>query len=37
MAANGGHDTVINLGNHDSITLTHIQLADLHANNFIIG
>ena len=35
-AANGGHDTVINLGNHDSITLTNVHLADLHANNFII-
>jgi aryl-phospho-beta-D-glucosidase BglC (GH1 family)/20S proteasome alpha/beta subunit len=35
--ANVGHDTVINLGNHDSITLTNVQLADLHASNFIIG
>jgi hypothetical protein len=35
-AANGGHDTVINLGNHDSITLTNVHLADLHASNFII-
>jgi hypothetical protein len=34
--ANGGHDTVIDLGNHDSITLTNVQLADLHAGNFII-
>jgi hypothetical protein len=36
-STNDGHDTTINLGNHDSITLAHIQLADLHANNFIIG
>jgi endoglucanase len=36
-AANGGHDTVINLGNHDVITLTNVQLAELHASNFIIG
>ena len=35
-AANGGHDTVINLDNHDSITLTNVHLADLHASNFII-
>jgi len=33
---NGGHDTVINLGNHDSITLANIQLAALHTSNFII-
>jgi hypothetical protein len=36
-SANDGHDTTINLGNHDSITLAHIQLANLHANNFIIN
>jgi hypothetical protein len=30
------HDTIINLGNHDSITLTNIQVTDLHASNFII-
>src|SRR5262249_22677305 len=35
-SANGGHDTVINLGNHDSIILANIQLAALHASNFII-
>jgi hypothetical protein len=35
-SVNGGHDTVIDLGNHDSITLTGIQIADLHASNFII-
>ena len=31
-----GHDTVIDLGNHDSITLTNVQVADLHPSNFII-
>jgi hypothetical protein len=35
QAANG-HDTVINLGNNDSITLTNFQVTDLHASNFII-
>jgi hypothetical protein len=35
-SANGGHDTVINLDNHDSITLTNVHMADLHASNFII-
>lgn len=35
-SANSGHDTVINLGNHDSITLANVQLAALHASNFII-
>ena len=34
--ANGGHDTAINLGDHDSITLANVQIAALHANNFII-
>jgi hypothetical protein len=33
---NGGHDTQINLGNHDSITLTDVHIADLHASDFII-
>jgi hypothetical protein len=37
QSANGGHDTVINLGNHDSMTLTNVHLTDLHASNFIIG
>jgi hypothetical protein len=32
-----GHGTVISLGNQDSITLTNIHIADLHAGNFIIG
>ena len=36
QSANGGHDTVINLGNHDSITLTNVHIYDLHASNFII-
>ena len=35
-SVNGGHDTLINLGNHDSITLTDVQIADLHASHFII-
>jgi hypothetical protein len=36
QTANGGHDTVINLGNHDSITLVDVQIAALHASNFIV-
>jgi|GEM_PF-1563551 len=36
QSVNGGHDTLINLGNHDVITLTNVELADLHASNFII-
>lgn len=32
----GGHDTVMNLGNHDSVTLIGVALADLHASNFIV-
>jgi hypothetical protein len=35
-AANSGHGTVINLGNHDSITLANVQLSDVHASNFIV-
>jgi hypothetical protein len=35
-AVNGGHDTAINLGFHDSIVLQNIQLANLHMNNFIV-
>jgi hypothetical protein len=27
---------VINLGNHDSITLENVALADLHASNFVV-
>ena len=36
-STNDGHDTTIHLGNHDSITLANVQLANLHASNFIIG
>jgi 20S proteasome alpha/beta subunit len=36
QSTNDGHDTVINLGNHDSITLANVHVADLHASNFII-
>ncbi|MBR0938270.1 hypothetical protein JQ586_33485, partial [Bradyrhizobium jicamae] len=36
QSVNGGHDTSIDLGNHDVITLTDVRLADLHANDFII-
>ena len=36
QAANGGRNTVIDLGNHDSITLANVKIADLHASNFII-
>jgi hypothetical protein len=35
-AANGGHDTVINLGDHDSIILQNIQLPNLHIGNFVV-
>ena len=35
-SANGGHDTVIDLGNHDSIILANLQIAALHASHFII-
>jgi hypothetical protein len=36
QSADNGHDTVMNLGNHDIITLVNVHLADLHASNFII-
>ncbi len=36
QTTNGGHDTVINLGNHDSITLMNVHISELHASNFII-
>jgi hypothetical protein len=36
QSTNGGHDTVINLGNHDSITLMNVHISELHASNFII-
>ena len=35
-AANGGHDNAINHGHHDSISLAHVQMPDLHTGNFII-
>ena len=35
--ANDGHDTIINLGNHDSLTLVNVHISDLHARDFIIG
>ena len=36
QTANGGHDTVINLGNHDVITLANVPLSALHASDFIV-
>jgi VCBS repeat-containing protein len=36
QTANGGHDTLINLGNHDVITLANVALSALHASDFII-
>ena len=36
QSVNGGHDTLINLGTHDSVTLAGVHLADLHASDFII-
>jgi serralysin len=36
QSTNSGHDTMVNLSNHDSITLANVHLADLHASNFII-
>jgi hypothetical protein len=36
QVANGGHDTVINLGNNDVVTLANVHSADLHGSNFII-
>jgi hypothetical protein len=35
-AVDGGHDTAINLGDHDSIVLQGIQLANLHMSNFTV-
>lgn len=37
QAVDGGNDTLIKLGDHDSITLQNVHLADLHAANFIIA
>ena len=36
QATNNGHDTVINLGNNDVVTLANVHLTDLHTSNFII-
>ena len=36
QSTNGGHDTLINLGNNDAITLANVHLADLQPSNFII-
>jgi hypothetical protein len=36
QSTNGGQDTLINLGNHDSLSLLNVHLADLHASNFIV-
>ena len=36
LMTNDAHgDAVINLGNHDSITLANVQVSDLHASSFI--
>ena len=37
QAVNDGHDTLISLGGHDSVTLLSVHLADVHAINFIIA
>ncbi len=36
LTAHGGHDTLINLANHDVITLTNVPLSALHASDFIV-
>ena len=36
QAANGGRDTVIDLGHNDVVTLSNVHLGDLHPSNFII-
>ena len=36
QSANGGHDTVINLSNHDTVTVANVHIADLNAKNFIV-
>jgi hypothetical protein len=36
QSTNGGHDTVIDLGNHDSTTLMNVHISELHTGNFII-
>jgi hypothetical protein len=32
----GGQDTVINLGNPDSIALTNLSIGELHASSFMV-
>jgi VCBS repeat-containing protein len=36
QTANGGHDTLIHLGNHDVIRLANVPLSALHASDFIV-
>ena len=36
QTTHGGHDTSINLGNHDVLTLANIPLGALHASDFIV-
>jgi hypothetical protein len=36
QSVDGGHDTVINPGNHDSISPINLHIVDLNAGNFII-
>ena len=36
QTADAGHDTLINLGHHDVITLANISLSALHASDFIV-
>jgi hypothetical protein len=36
QSVNDGHDTVINLGNHDVLILANVNIADLDASHFII-
>ena len=35
-AVDGGHDTLIHLGHHDSITLVNVAITTLHASDFIV-
>ena len=37
QSTNDNHDTVINLGLHDSLTLKNVHIADLHSSDFIIS
>jgi serralysin len=36
QSINNGHDTLIDLGHHDSLTLANVHLADLQASHFVI-